>query len=171
MRKLWVAGLCALCLSTIGSAVAVADDDTIVLRAKLSGFNEVPPISGTGAATFKATVHSDGSIDFTLVYENLTGNPSAAHIHFAQKNVNGNVVVFFCGGGGKPACPAAVSGTVTGTITAADVLAVPAQGIAAGDLAAVLRAIELGEAYTNMHTAAHPGGEIRGQISVRRDDD
>src|SRR5215831_15247002 len=95
MRKLWVAGLCALCLGTIGSAVAVADDDTIVLRAKLSGFNEVPPISGTGAATFKATVHSDGSIDFTLVYENLTGNPSAAHIHFAQKNVNGNVVVFF----------------------------------------------------------------------------
>jgi hypothetical protein len=170
MRKLWVAGLCALCLGTIGSGVAVAADDTIVLRAKLSGFNEVPPISGTGAGTFKATIHADGSIDFTLVYENLTGIPAQAHIHFAQPAVNGNVMIFLCGGP-KPACPAAVSGTVTGTISAADVLAVPAQGITAGDLAAALRAIGHGEGYANMHTPNHPAGEIRGQLSVERDDD
>ena len=82
----------------------------------------------------------------------------------------GGVMVFFCGGGGQPACPATTSGTISGAITAANVLAVPAQGIKAGDLAAVMRAIRAGASYANMHTPPNfPGGEIRGQI--RRNDD
>jgi hypothetical protein len=81
--------------------------------------------------------------------------------------VNGGVVFFLCGGGGKPACPASTSGTVTGTVLAADVVALAAQGIAAGDLAAVLQMIRAGLGYANMHTPLHPGGEIRGQIRVR----
>jgi hypothetical protein len=50
---------------------------------------------------------------------------------------------------------------------AADVVALAAQGIAAGDLAAVLQMIRAGLGYANMHTPLHPGGEIRGQIRVR----
>jgi hypothetical protein len=44
------------------------------------------------------------------------------------------------------------------------VVALTAQGINAGDLAAVLRAIRAGASYANMHTTNFPGGEIRGQF-------
>ena len=103
-------------------------------------------------------------ISYSLTYSALQGGSAlAAHIHFAQTSVNGGVVAFLCGGGGKPACPVN-GGTVPGTIVAADVLAVPAQGIAAGDLASVLRAMRSGVTYANVHSAAFPGGEIRCQI-------
>jgi hypothetical protein len=50
-------------------------------------------------------------------------------------------------------------------VTSADVVAVPAQGIAAGDLAEVIRAIRVGKGYANVHTTTYPGGEVRGQIT------
>jgi len=95
-----------------------------------------------------------------------------AHIHYGPTKVNGGVMVFFCGGGGKPACPASTSGTVTDTITAADIVGPAAQGIPAapaGQFSDVLRAIRTGNGYANIHTANFPAGEIRGQ--VRTDDD
>jgi hypothetical protein len=80
-------------------------------------------------------------------------------------------MIFLCGGGGQPACPAATAGTVTGTITPTNVTGPTLQGITPGDLAAALRAIAGGEGYANIHTARFPGGEIRGQVKVHRDDD
>src|SRR5262249_41906468 len=67
--------------------------------------------------------------------------------------------------GHAPQCPQA--GTVTGTITSANVIAgsMPAQQLTAGDLAEVIAAIRAGAAYANVHTNLSPGGEIRGQIS------
>jgi hypothetical protein len=58
-----------------------------------------------------------------------------------------------------------VPATVTGTIDAPDILAI--QGIAAGDMAAALRAIRAGVTYANVHNAGFPGGEIRGQIRAQ----
>jgi hypothetical protein len=74
------------------------------------------------------------------------------------------VVAFLCGGGGKPACPGATSGAVTGTIVAADIQALPAQGIASGDFNEVVAAMRAGVTYTNIHNATYGSGEIRGQI-------
>src|SRR6266540_1721427 len=70
-----------------------------------------------------------------------------------------------CGGGGRPACPDGPdhSGEVTGTWTAADILAVPAQNVSAGDFAGILRILRAHEGYANIHTTLFPGGEIRGQ--------
>jgi hypothetical protein len=73
-------------------------------------------------------------------------------------------MIFLCGGGGQPACPAATSGTITGTIVAANVTGPAAQGIDPGDLTSALEAVDEGNSYANMHTTKFPGGEIRGQV-------
>ena len=71
---------------------------------------------------------------------------------------------WICGGGGQPACPAATSGTITGTIASANVTGPATQGVNPGDLAGLITAIKHRVAYVNMHTTKFPGGEIRGQI-------
>ena len=66
------------------------------------------------------------------------------------------------------------SGTVTGTITPANVKVLASQGIEAGNFAEAVRAIRAGVTYANVHTTVRPGGEIRGQIrnkSHGNDDD
>jgi CHRD domain len=133
------------------------------LTAKLTGFSEVPSISTTGRGSFSAEIENN-SIKFKLRYSDLEGTAQAAHIHFAERHVNGGIVAFLCGSP-KPACPA--SGTVTGTISAADIQAVPAQGIAAGEIDEVIRAMNAGAIYANVHTSTFPGGEIRGQVRGR----
>ena len=67
------------------------------------------------------------------------------------------------GGGGKPACPPAPA-EVHGRIVAADVVGPAAQGIVAGELDELIRALRAGAAYANVHTDKQPSGEIRGQI-------
>jgi hypothetical protein len=107
---------------------------------------------------------SDTELTFRLDYAGLSGPPLVAHIHVGQRKVNGGVSVFFCGGGGKPACPSSPSGSISGTITAANVLGPVSQGFDPDELAPLKRAIKAGVTYANMHTAKFPGGEIRGQI-------
>jgi len=146
---------------------ASADHREITLRASLNGLNEVPPTTSPATATLRATMDEAAKkITFTLQYRNMMSNPTAAHIHFAQTKVNGGVMVFFCGGGGKPACPATTSGTVTGTISTADVVGPAEQGIAPGDFAGVVYAIRTGNSYANIHSGKFPNGELRGQISA-----
>ena len=143
--------------------------------AKLTGHNEVPAVHTAGKGQLKLTVNDNNTLSYELTYSGLNANALFSHVHFAQPNVNGAVSFFLCGGGGKPACPAGTSSTasVTGTITAADAMAVPTQGLAAGDLAAIVNEIKAGFAYANVHTTQSPGGEIRGQLrgGDREDDD
>ena len=135
------------------------------LRAKLSGRQEVPVVSTGASGEFEARVESDGSISFKMSYEGLEGgNTLFAHIHLAQKNVNGGVMTFLCGGGTKPTpCPN-VSGTVEGVIAATDILGLATQQVPAGAFDEFKRALFNGTAYANVHTQASPGGEIRGQV-------
>ncbi len=156
-------------LFAVGAVSSVADDnDDNVFRAQMSGYNEVPAVSSTATGSFSATLSSDGTtLTFRLTYANLVGgDPVAAHIHFGQAGVAGGVAAFLCGGGSKPACPPAPA-TVTGTIVATDVIGPVAQGIAAGDLMALVRAMRRGKTYANAHNAMFPGGTLRGQISAR----
>ena len=157
----------ALIVALVGASIALANaggkEKDKGFAARLIGFNEVPATNsaGQGELTFAMT---STEITFKLVYSGLSAPPAAAHIHVGQTNVNGGVAVFFCGGGGQPVCPAATSGTVIGTITAANVVGPAAQGYNVGDLASVERAIKAGVTYANMHTPMFPAGEIRGQI-------
>ena len=153
-------------------ALATADGK---LKARLRGVQEVPAISTTGSGEFRGKISDDEtSIDYKLSYSGLEGGSVLfAHIHLGQRSVSGGVIVFLCANVPvpvtTPACPTP-SGTVTGTVTASDVIDVknPAnqvsQGITAGEFAELLRAIRKGVAYANVHTVTFPTGEIRGQI-------
>jgi len=160
----YVSLLIGLLLAVGAFAVSAHDRDDKV-RARLSGTNEVPVVSTEAHGDFEARVEPDGSISFKLSYEGLEGgNALFAHIHLGQRNVNGGVMTFLCGGGTKPtACPSP-SGTVEGTIVASDILGLATQQVPAGAFDEFKRALFNGTAYANVHTTASPGGEIRGQV-------
>jgi hypothetical protein len=129
--------------------------------------------------TFTATINDDATLTYTLTYKNLSTPVTQSHIHIGATKINGGVSIFLCtnlgnGPAGTPACPndATNSGTVSRTVSAADVVGGAAnQGVPAGDFKDVLRAIASHVTYANVHTTAHPGGEIRGQIRQREDDE
>ena len=162
ISTLTVAALAALAAFYTGNPRMARAEDSQNFTAKLVGDNEVPPINTKATATLELTVWS--TITFTITYANLSTPLLFSHFHFAPTKVAGGVMIFLCGGGGQPTCPQTLSGTITGTITAANVTGVPAQGIAAGDLTSALEAVGEGNAYINMHTTMFPGGELRGQI-------
>jgi len=152
----------------VTATLATADQ----LGALLTGYEESPAVSTTGRGEFTATIDADGDVlQYTETFSGLQGTVTQSHIHVGQLGVNGSIVIFLCQTatnpdptGLAPECPQ--QGTVTGTITPANVIAgaMAPQQLAAGDLAAVSAAIRAGAAYANVHTTVSPGGEIRGQI-------
>jgi hypothetical protein len=111
----------------------------------LTGAQQVPPVqtAGTGSAaiTYDPTTRA---ITWTVTYNGLSGTATMAHFHGpAEAGKNGPVVVWLSKQG-SPA-PSPLSGEATLTPE-------QAQQFMAGDW------------YVNVHTQAHPGGEIRGQV-------
>jgi len=143
-------------------AAPMVNSQTERFSASLAGGNEVPPINSAGTGAFEMTIRD--TITFSLTFSGLSSPLTVSHLHFAPTKVAGGVMIFLCGGGNQPACPAATSGTITGTITAANVTGPSAQGITAGDLTSALEAVRDGLSYANMHTTTFPGGEIRGNV-------
>ena len=120
---------------------------TATVRTALAARQEVPKPKGdlrraTGSFTATVTKQSrrTGAITWHLRFSGLTGRAAAAHIHLGQRGRPGPVAAPLC----RP-CRNGQRGTVDVT-------------------AATLRALEAGRAYVNVHTAANPAGEIRGQI-------
>ena len=106
-------------------------------------------------------------VQYTLSYQDTLGVVPKSHIHLGQKGAGGGVLVFLCSNRpnapeGVPACP--VSGEGSGIFSAANVIGPTGQGLAAGDLEALMLAISRRATYVNVHTDVVPGGEIRGQI-------
>ena len=113
------------------------------MKATLDGKSEVPP--NTSAATGTADIDYDPAskkLSWKVTYSGLSGPATAAHFHGpAEAGKNGGVAV---------AIPNATSSPVEGSATLTDAQA--------ADLTA-------GKYYVNIHTAANPGGEIRGQVT------
>ena len=143
-------------------AAPMVTSQTERFSASLAGGNEVPPINSAGTAAFDMTIRD--TITFSLTFSGLSSPLIFSHLHFAPSKVAGGVMIFLCGGGNQPACPAATSGTITGTITAANVTGPTGQGINPGDLNSALEAVRSDLSYANMHTTMFPGGEIRGNV-------
>ena len=119
--------------------------------------------SGTG--TFRIS-DNDTKIHFRLTGRNFdpTHRIRQAHIHLAPKGQNGNIVLFLF-----PLTPAAGVNpegfSVSGTVTAADIVPAPAGSPApTPTFPEIIAAIRAGNAYANIHTTAFPAGEIRGQL-------
>jgi CHRD domain len=165
------AGAIALLLAAAGVSVAGADRGGGDFDARLDGYQETPAaISTTGNGRFEADVDRRAQlIDYVLSYRDIEGGAvSAAHIHFGRRATSGGVSAFLCGGGDKPPCPQG-SGTVEGTIDPADIIGPTTQGIEPGSFDELVRAMEAGATYANVHSQRWPGGEIRG--AIQGDDD
>jgi hypothetical protein len=113
------------------------------MKATLDGKSETPPNASTGKGT--ADIDYDAAtkkLSWKLTYSGLSGPATAAHFHGpAEPGKNAGVAV---------AIPNAGTSPVEGSATLTDAQA--------ADLAA-------GKYYVNIHTAANPGGEIRGQVT------
>jgi CHRD domain len=172
-KLILAATLLLVVAAPIAFTVRANHDDETTFRARLTGFGEVPPKLVNGQGKFTGTLSADGnSISWTLTWTGLTGPAQVAHIHFGQPQNVGTPVVFFCGGGGRPACPDGPghSGSISGTWTAVDVVAVPSQNVSAGDFAGLVKILRVHLGYANIHTPLFGGGEIRGQVSVHEED-
>ena len=129
---------------TIGTMLATASPalaEMVKMTATLDAAQEVPPNDSAGKGTADVTFDTESKkLDWTIEYSGLTGDASAAHFHGpAAKGENADVAVPI----EDPKSGAKGSATLT-----------DAQ---AADLTA-------GRYYINVHTAAHPDGEIRGQV-------
>ena len=130
-----------------GQVVAKGDAHFVAL----DGDQEVPSVTTTATGSGWVLVSADGStITYYVEYSGLSGAAAAAHIHLGEAGVNGGVML-----------PLAVSASpMLGTLTSADLT--PTGSVT--DFAGAVAAIEAGSTYVNVHTAANPGGEIRGQV-------
>lgn len=161
-----------LCVIIFITASALAFTQAKRIREFLTGFEEVPVVSTVAEGEFHARINADATqIDYELSYTGLEGSVTQAHIHLGQRGVNGGISVWLCGNPGPgvvpppgtQACPPSPA-TITGTLTADNVVGPTAQGIAPGEFAELIRAIREGKTYANVHSTKFPGGEIRSQI-------
>ena len=93
-----------------------------------------------------------------------------AHIHCGARGVNGPIVVFLAGNH-TPGWDVDGSWIENTTVTDANVLPRTAAqcGFAVNNLRDVAQLAREGNAYVNVHTVAHPGGEVRGQLETEDD--
>jgi len=110
---------------------------------KLTGANEVPAVSTSASGEGTVTVNDDHTVSAHI---KVTGmNPTAAHIHQGAAGTNGKVIVPFTKSGDNE-------------------FSAPAGAKLTDEQYAAYKA---GNLYVNVHSAAHPGGEIRAQLAGR----
>ena len=145
-RRFSLALLAAATLAAAGCGMTGTSDSKPpggTMNVSLSGSNEVPPNASTAVGMARIDL-SGMTLKWTVTYSGTTGPVTAGHFHGpAMPGANAGVVVPFTGDLSSP-----IRGKAT--LTAAQ----------AADLTA-------GRWYINLHTAKHPGGEIRGQVTAK----
>jgi hypothetical protein len=129
--------------------------------ARLSGFQEVPPVRTLSSGNFSAHLSADGSkLFFRLVIRDIR-NATQGHIHLGARGMNGPIVAFLFGPRRNPL--SVRRRVITGVITREDLVG-PLRG---RSLRSLIRQMRLGNAYVNVHTTRNPNGQIRGQVRHR----
>ena len=134
--------------SMVALAVACAGAFTFAMPAfgkdmpvTLSGDQEVPPVTTSASGAGTISVGADKAVSGSIMVKGV--NATAAHIHEAAKGKNGPVIV-----------PLTKSGDNTFSVAA---------GAKLTD--AQMQALQAGNLYVNVHSAANPNGEIRAQLA------
>ena len=109
--------------------------------AALTGAQEVPPVSTSASGRSTISVASDRTVSGAVIVTGM--EPTAAHIHQGAMGANGPVIV-----------PLAKTAPMTFSVPASTKLS-----------DAQYAALKQGNLYINVHSAAHPGGEIRLQMA------
>ncbi|HEY3848297.1 MAG TPA: CHRD domain-containing protein [Acetobacteraceae bacterium] len=124
--------------------VTAASAATLQFHATMNGASEVPPKKTAATGEAMATLDTaKKELTYTVSFENLSGPATAAHFHGpAAPGKNAGVAVPI--GGAGPTSPVHGSATLTD---------------------AQIKDLRAGMWYVNVHTAANPGGEIRGQVT------
>ncbi|MCK1341610.1 CHRD domain-containing protein [Bradyrhizobium sp. 38] len=140
-----------VCVTPLGTAMlgglvismaASANAEVVKLQADLKGSNEVPPNTSSGSGKAEATYDTEAkTLTYAVTYAGLTGPALGAHFHGpVEAGKNAGIVLPF----------KTVQSPIQGSATLTDAQA--------ADLLA-------GRWYANIHTAANPGGELRGQMT------
>ncbi len=120
--------------------------DSVLLRASLSGANEIPPADPDGTGRSNVFINPENNtVCFSIVVADIVLPAAAAHIHAGAADVNGPIVV--------PFLPPDETGVSTGCTPDVDPALV--QDIIANPM----------NYYVNVHNSEFPGGVVRGQLS------
>ena len=140
MRRVYYFVLTILILVGISSSLS-AHAETITLKGELKGTNEVPPNNSPASGQATATLDSaTKTLTWSITFKDLTGPAVAAHCHGpGEPGKNAGIVLPF----------KSAQSPIEGTAVLSDAQV--------ADLVA-------GKWYANIHTAANPGGELRGQM-------
>ena len=157
--KIGIIGMAAMIAAA--TAVACSSDNnnstapkTTTYVAQLSAANEVPAVASTATGTATFTLNGR-TITYTVTVNGLSGNALASHIHIGPAGTNGDIIFPFTAN-------AVQSGQVASGRIDLDQPVSNGQSSITGD--SLLTLFNRSGAYTNVHTGANAGGEIRGQI-------
>ena len=120
--------------------------ETMQFKATMNGSSEVPPNQTAGTGSFTATFDTaTKKLSWKGTFSGLTGDVMAAHFHGpAEPGKNAGVLVWISTKGTPLKSPFEGSATLTDD-QISDLMS--------------------GRLYVNFHTAANPGGELRGQLT------
>jgi len=118
-------------------------DNSLYFDASMNGAQDATTAMGTGVISMKLNTTFD-TLSYNVVADNLTGSISSMHIHSGAVGVSGGVLVALNS--------SSTSNHATGSVVGSNLTP------------SLIAGLLNGTTYVNIHTAANPNGEIRGQV-------